>query len=169
MKCLLIFSHNSGLTFPIVVINTPNENTVSDFIIYEWYDIWSQGLQKDIICGVTMTETPLRHPKIFQNPSMWTFVILIIILMVIKNPGNYSWVFPWSQGFQKGIICGVAMVKMKLSSWPPILKHCGTYEMNPLVVTKIKRCIIWNPLSEWFYYFLSVISMVIWYGNLLHK
>jgi hypothetical protein len=33
---------------------------------------------------------PIKTPKILQNPSFWTFLTFLIILMVTKNPGNSS-------------------------------------------------------------------------------
>ena len=54
---------------------------------------------------------PIKTPKILQNPSFWTFLTFLIILMVTKYPRNYFYVLLWSQGFQKGIICGVTMSK----------------------------------------------------------
>ena len=41
-------------------------------------------------------EIPIKTPKILQIPSFWTFLTLLIILMVTKIPENTSWVLPWS-------------------------------------------------------------------------
>ena len=32
----------------------------------------------------------IKTPKTLQNPSFWTFLTFLIILMVSKNPGNTS-------------------------------------------------------------------------------
>ena len=33
---------------------------------------------------------PIKTPKILQNPSIWTFLTFLIILIVFKNPGRSS-------------------------------------------------------------------------------
>ena len=60
----------------------------------------SQRFQKGIICGVTMTKAPSRHPK-----SSKTHVLDIPDIPKLHYSDQMS------QVFQKGIICGVTMKK----------------------------------------------------------
>ena len=71
----------------------------------------SQGFQKGIICGGTMPKYPSRQPKSSKTPCFGTFLTFLIFLMVTKSPVHPSRALIMSQGFQKGIICGVAMTK----------------------------------------------------------
>ena len=41
------------------------------------------------MCG-HIDKIPIKTPKILQNPSFWTFLTFLIILMLSKNPGNTS-------------------------------------------------------------------------------
>ena len=72
---------------------------------------------------------PIKMPQILQITSFWTFWTFLIILMMTKKPGNTSWALPWSQGFQKGIICGVTMTKSQSrfpkSSKSPFFLYSG--------------------------------------------
>ena len=48
-----------------------------------------------------IVKTPIKTPKILQNPSFWTFLTILIILMVTKNSRNTFWAFPLFQGLKK--------------------------------------------------------------------
>ena len=54
---------------------------------------------------------PIKTAKVLQNPMFYMFLTFLIFLMVTKSPVHPSRVLPTSQGFQKGIICGVTMTK----------------------------------------------------------
>ena len=54
----------------------------------------------------------------FQILKFWTFFTYLIILMVSKYPANTSLLLPRSQGFQKGIICGVQRTKQNCPLHP---------------------------------------------------
>ena len=96
------------LTFLIILMVTKYPRN------YFYVLLWSQGFQKGIICGVTISKPLSRHSKSSLTLVFWTFLTFLIILMVTKYPRNYSYVLPWSQGFQKGIICRVIMSKPPL-------------------------------------------------------
>ena len=100
-QILQIASFWTFWTFLIILMMTKKPGNTS------WALPWSQGFQKGIICRVTMTKSQSRFPKSSKSRFFffifWTF---LINLMATKNPENTSWELPWSQGFQKGIICG---------------------------------------------------------------
>ena len=62
-------------------------------------------------------KTTIKTPIILQNPSFWTFLTFLIILMVTKYPRNYFYVLLWSQGFQKCAIRGVSKNLENFSFW----------------------------------------------------
>ena len=109
------------LTFLIILMVTKYPRN------YSYVLLLSQGFQKGIICGVTISKPLSRHSKSSTTPVFWTFLTFLIILMVTKYPRNYFYVLPWSQGFQKCIICGVTVTKnpsrYPKSSKSPVFGH----------------------------------------------
>ena len=80
------------------------------------------------------------------NPSFWTFWTFLIIWMVTTNPGNTSWILPWSQELKKCIMCGVTITK-----YP---SRCPKYSKFPLFFTfwtfLIIKMVTKNPgITSW--------------------